>query len=230
MDWVSFKKLKSFRFCSCSQPVISVNILYGLHSEFTFVVKLLWLKVNKVVGAIFLEKVPSSSTWTGWTKCLLFSSRRALGGSARLSSSPPPLRPSSPPLLRSSSPPLLFSPGSAVLELGTWDVHCLSLPLRGEARCEGEISREETAERRGPVSPSPVLKSTLPVYIRTSTSFPFLSFPFSAGSTWFQLVASQPILDYILDTVIGIQWHLFRTCDMYLCPLTFEFSFPLFNQ
>lgn len=90
-------------------------------------------------------------------KWLLFWSRRALCSSARL----------------------LSSLGSAALELGTWDVHCLSPPLRGEARCEGEISREETAERRGRVSQSPVLTSKCRFPLIYFSPF----FPASRGAT-----------------------------------------------
>lgn len=35
----------------------------------------------------------------------------------------------------------------ARVELETWDMHCLSLPWRREARCEGEIGREESEGR-----------------------------------------------------------------------------------
>lgn len=114
------------------------------------------------------------------------------------------------PLLLSSSPPLLlFSPGSAALELGTRDVHCLSAPLlRGEARCEGEISREETAESRGRVSPGPgpnLKVSRFPLI--SSLPPPFLSFfpssrshgDFLAGSTGFHRVASQPLGNVLLS-------------------------------
>lgn len=122
------------------------SILYCLHSEWAFLAKLLWLKVHKIVGCNFTAKGLCPSHFDR-AKCLLFWSRRALCSSARL----------------------LSSLGSAALELGTRDVHCLSPPLRGEARCEGEIGREETAERRGRVSRSPVLTS--------KCRFPLIHFP-----------------------------------------------------
>lgn len=102
-------------------------------------------------------------------KCLLFWARRALCSSAALLG-------------------LLSSLGSTALELGTRDVHCLSPPLRGEARCEGEISREDTAEGRGRASRSPVLTSKCRFPLIYFSPF----FPASRGATvtlgWFHRV------------------------------------------
>lgn len=130
-----------------------------------FLAKLLWLKVHKIVGVILLLRVCVPVTLTGLSACYFGHAERSAA------------------LLG-----LLSSLGSAALELGTRDVHCLSPPPRGEARCEGEISREDTAERRGRVSRSPVLTSKCRFPLIYFSPF----FPASRGATvtlgWFHRV------------------------------------------